>query len=1264
MKKRLHIILLILFTATSIHAQQRIQLQTERSGLTIHSNSGLSFTGNFVFSEMIAEQKQTPAGSFTEIHLPDFTFRYNDGNPSIPVYSRLIEIPGLAEVVIQVKSYTTQTIQLSDYGIYDKIIPAQPTYSKSTDPEDIIFVYNETAYQVNDFSQGELISVEYQGMARGVGVAQLLIDPVRYNPATNQLLIFNNIVFEITFQPGSYSQYLEEKDRVYSPLFNSLYNKLPNFIFPPEKDLITQYPIKYVIVSPPMFRDSLEKFVQWKTQKGFRVIEAYTDNPAVGTTSASIKTYLQGLYNSATPEDPPPTFVLIVGDVAQIPAFAGTAGSHPSDMYYVEYTGGGDYIPEAYIGRFSATTISQLMPQINKTLLYEKFTMPVSTYMDTVVMIAGVDGTFAITHGNGQINYGTNNYFNSSNGIFSHTYLYPTSNESWVDADMRQKVGKGAGLANYTAHCNETGWGDPTFSNSHIPQMANLNKYGLMIGNCCLSNKFDYSECFGEAMLRVPNKGAVGYLGGSNNTYWNEDFWWGVGYTATVTANPTYSATGLGAYDRVFHDHGELYADWFVTNSQINYGGNLAVQASTTSLKKYYWEIYHVMGDPSVMTYLWNPDPLFMNYSAPLIVGDQSLLVNCEPFTLVALSVNNQLLDAQFSGAGNSVTLQFSSITSTGTALIVGTKQNRAPQIHEIDIEEINMPVDAQIMQIQNIQNNYTCTNMNIQPIVILRNKGFDPLTQVNIHYQWNNGQVQQINWSGNLSTLDTAQIILPPYLVTVGSHELMVFSDNPNGLTDGNTSNDTLIKAFYAQNLPLTAVFSTAYTEFCSPPATVQFTNNSLNAFTYLWDFGDGNYSSQQNPTHQYTTVGLYSVSLTAFAGICGSDQMTIQDYILVGAEPPAASSQSNCGPASFTLTATALSDVNWYDDPAGTNLIHTGNSLTTPFLNVSTTYFAGTEIHNSYFGGRPDNSGTGGYYTSTAEQGLVFSCTAPTTLKSVKVYFGGSASADRTIKLMSGSSLLQSIIVNIPPGESRITLNLNIPAGTNLKLTCPANPNLFRNGSQTMNIGYPMQVGNNISILQSTASGYETNYYYYFYDWEVEETCKSPLIPVNAYVQTTPVSDFSFISNGYLVTFTNLSTGGGGADYLWDFGDGITSALENPAHFYGIPGLYDVSLQTSNTCGTHTEIKQVNVIAGIHEIQSNVSLIIYPNPVSGMCMIESDRNIKEIQVFDLTGKLLFHMSGDSPKISINLTGFAGGSYLLRATTDEDTIQRKLLIQ
>jgi PKD repeat protein len=47
--------------------------------------------------------------------------------------------------------------------------------------------------------------------------------------------------------------------------------------------------------------------------------------------------------------------------------------------------------------------------------------------------------------------------------------------------------------------------------------------------------------------------------------------------------------------------------------------------------------------------------------------------------------------------------------------------------------------------------------------------------------------------------------------------------------------------------------------------PTTVHFTNESENADSYLWDFGDGETSEEINPTHEYTEPGNYSVELEA---------------------------------------------------------------------------------------------------------------------------------------------------------------------------------------------------------------------------------------------------------------------------------------------------------------------------------------------------------------------------------------------------------------
>lgn len=55
-----------------------------------------------------------------------------------------------------------------------------------------------------------------------------------------------------------------------------------------------------------------------------------------------------------------------------------------------------------------------------------------------------------------------------------------------------------------------------------------------------------------------------------------------------------------------------------------------------------------------------------------------------------------------------------------------------------------------------------------------------------------------------------------------------------------------------------------------------VDFTNTSSNAVSYLWDFGDGETGTEENPTHVYGQDGTYEVSLTATGELCGDDVHT----------------------------------------------------------------------------------------------------------------------------------------------------------------------------------------------------------------------------------------------------------------------------------------------------------------------------------------------------------------------------------------------------
>ena len=76
-----------------------------------------------------------------------------------------------------------------------------------------------------------------------------------------------------------------------------------------------------------------------------------------------------------------------------------------------------------------------------------------------------------------------------------------------------------------------------------------------------------------------------------------------------------------------------------------------------------------------------------------------------------------------------------------------------------------------------------------------------------------------------------------------------------------------------------------------------------------------------------------------------------------------------------------------------------------------------------------------------------------------------------------------------------------------------------------------------------------------------------------------TAPTSQFNWTTDGLLVSFTDQSSGTLPFDYLWDFGDGITSTQQSPAHIYGSAGIYPVTLSLSAPCGIDLTEAKVRV-------------------------------------------------------------------------------------
>ena len=312
--------------------------------------------------------------------------------------------------------------------------------------------------------------------------------------------------------------------------------------------------------------------------------------------------------------------------------------------------------------------------------------------------------------------------------------------------------------------------------------------------------------------------------------------------------------------------------------------------------------------------------------------------------------------------------------------------------------------------------------------------------------------------------------------------------------------------------------------------PATlaVAFTDSSTGRITdWSWDFGDGGTSTDQNPSHNYATNGTYTVALTV-TGPGGDNTATQVGYINV---TPLAqfSGTPTSGDAPLTVTFTNASTGT---DGSTTYAWDFGDGGTSALQNP-------THVYTDPLGGNYTvtltATGPGGSNTNT------------------KPAYINTAAAPAPVAGFSGTPPLT--------GEAPLTVT-------------------FTDSSTGVISDWSWDFGDGgTSTAQNPTHNYTTSGTY-----TVALTVTGPGGSDTAtqvgYVNVTPLAQFSGTPTSgdvpLTVTFTDLSTGGA-TSWSWDFGDGGTSALQNPTHDYTdvLGGNYTVSLTATGPGGSNTNTK-----------------------------------------------------------------------------------------
>lgn len=664
-------------TGQAVHKHKYVfETRAEQTKIT---SSFQSITINYSIQELDAESLVNEQGEWYRIAIPGHIKSADTGKPEVPVLSRLIVIPDGYSCSARISGVESSRIRPALKKFKGKLFPAQESESKDSQQPGKKFLIDKNTYSLKEFIRSDTVSIRMLGRTRGRNLANLAISPVRYNPGSNIVEVITSMNIEIIFTPDGSTA--TKSPATASSLFTEnlekgILNYGPEDYIPGFSDK----PVRMVILTDTAFLKHLQPFIEWKTQKGFRLDLLFRGADFAGTTYAELKSTLSTLYNSSTEDNPPPEYLLIVGDVSHIPYYGTTT---VTDMYYAEYDGNGDYFPEMYTGRLPVADTNELKSVVSKIIQYEKF-----QYADTnlfhsrALATAGVDDSHS-TYMNGQVNYAVLNYLTPANNISEYHFLYPNAKKDTI----LKLIDQGLSFINYTGHGTSTGWLYLGISTSDIVNLKNKDMYPFIISNACQTSRFSTAS-LGNRMVLTKEKGGIGFIGCSSDSYWDEDYYWAVG-VGPVALEPAYESTGLGALDRLFHTHGENSSDWYFTMGQVNYAGNLSVSASTSSRKKYYWETYNLVGDPSIIPITGSPETFNILLPDTLPNNITSYSFISEPYSYVAVSHFDTLWDAKHTSPSGSVSFQMPGL-SDDSCLVVITGQNRIPLIKKIYFTEIN----------------------------------------------------------------------------------------------------------------------------------------------------------------------------------------------------------------------------------------------------------------------------------------------------------------------------------------------------------------------------------------------------------------------------------------------------------------------------------------------------------------------------------------------------------------------------------------------
>jgi len=415
---------------------------------------------------------------------------------------------------------------------------------------------------------------------------------------------------------------------------------------------------------------------------------------------------------------------------------------------------------------------------------------------------------------------------------------------------------------------------------------------------------------------------------------------------------------------------------------------------------------------------------------------------------------------------------------------------------------------------------------------------------------------------------------------------------------------------------LPPVANFG--YTVNCNNHVTVAFIDSSLTdiaygPITYQWDFGDGSTSSSQSPSHSYSSLGTYNVTLNVTNGPCSYSS---SKAIVLANEPANFSISKNpvCKNETFTLNAISGNPANIknYTWTIGATTLTSTNGIIDHSFDTYGSYDVTLTVED--INGCTNSKTIANYVTvngpvakfssdpgNCINKQVDFTDSSVTNGVPITEWtwdFGDGSQQTFTSPPFShaysqtGSYSVSLTVKNTANCTDKFSINNGILITSPIAgfkadtLYCPLAPLQFVDTSTGLQLSYNWDFGDGgNSTLQNPTHSYASGNNSYTIKLVITDTvgCRDSAIKTNYVNIRPPTAAFDIVdSSGIcLPLLTNfVFKGSDYASFYWDFGDGTSTTAQSPSHFYNDYGTFTPTLFLTGPGGcTDSAVATVNV-------------------------------------------------------------------------------------